>query len=142
MPMVRANQREVTNAIIAVLEAASITVGDGTAADCEKPYTVLTTVSGPRYDGPMDNTEIDGSDRFQFSSVADTRDQADWLREKVRTALTVEALDAQFVTDAVARRTMLLILDIPRGTRRDERGLPEPVFMAVDQFLVNTTPTP
>ena len=142
MPMVRANQREVTNAVIALLEAAGITVGDGTAADCEKPYTVITTVSGPRYEGPMDNTEIDGSNRYQFSSVADTRDQADWLREKVRVELTVQALDAQFVTDAVAQRTMLLILDIPRGTRRDERGLPEPVFMAVDQFLINTTPTP
>lgn len=142
MPMVRADDREVTNALIAILEAAGITVGDGTAANCEKPYTVISSVSGPRYDGPMDNTEADGSDRYQFSSVADTRDQADWQKSKVRAALTVEALDAQFITDSVARRTMMLILDIPRGTRRDERGLPEPVFMGVDQYLVNTTPTP
>ncbi len=142
MPMERADQRELTNAILAVLRAAGIEVGDATAPDCEKPYTIVSAVSGPRYDGPMDNTEADGSDRFQFSSVAVTRDSADRNRQLVRDALTVEALDAQFVVDAVARRTMMLILDIPRGTRRDERGLPDPVFLAVDQYLINTTPGP
>ncbi len=142
MPMERADQRELTNAILAVLKGAGIEVGDGTAPDCDKPYTIVSAVSGPRYDGPMDNTEADGSDRFQFSSVAVTRDSADRNRQLVRDALTVEALDAQFATDAVARRTMMLILDIPRGTRRDERGLPDPVFLAVDQFLINTTPAP
>jgi hypothetical protein len=142
MPMERANQRELSNAILAVLTGAGIEVGDATAPDCDKPYTIVSAVSGPRYDGPMDNTEIDGRDRFQFSSIGETRDQADRNRELVRDALTVEALDAQFTTDAVDRRTMMLVLDIPRGTRRDERGLPDPVFLAVDQFLIETTPTP
>ncbi len=140
--MVRANQRELTNAILDVLRGAGIEVGDATAPDCDKPYTIVSAVSGPRYSGPMDNTEIDGVDRFQFSSIGETRDQADRNRELVRDALTVEALDAQFVTDTVARRTMMLVLDIPRGTRRDERGLPDPVFLAVDQYLIETTPSP
>ncbi len=142
MPMVRADQRELTNAVLALLTAAGIEVGDATAPDCDKPYTIVSAVSGPRYTGPMDNTEIDGVDRFQFSSIGETRDQADRNRQLVRTALTVEALDAQFVTDSVARRTMMLVLDIPRGTRRDERGLPDPVFLAVDQYLIETTPSP
>ncbi len=142
MPMERADQRELTNAILALLTAAGIEVGDATAPDCDKPYTIVSAVSGPRYDGPMDDTEIDGSDRFQFSSIGETRDQADRSRQLVRDALTVEALDAQFVTDGVVRRTMKLILDIPRGTRRDERGLPDPVFLAVDQYLIDTTPGP
>ncbi len=142
MPMERANQRELTNAVLALLAAAGIEVGDATAPDCDKPYTIVSAVSGPRYEGPMDNTEIDGVDRFQFSSIGETRDQADRSRQLVRDALTVEALDAQFVTDSVARRTMMLVLDIPRGTRRDERGLPDPVFLAVDQYLIETTPSP
>jgi hypothetical protein len=142
MPMERADQRELTNAILALLTTAGIEVGDATAPDCDKPYTIVSAVSGPRYDGPMDNTEIDGSDRFQFSSIGVTRDSADLYRQKVRDALTVEALDAQFAADSVVRRTMRLILDIPRGTRRDERGLPDPVFLAVDQFLIDTTPGP
>ncbi len=142
MPMERADQRELTNAVLALLTATGIEVGDATAPDCDKPYTIVTAVSGPRYTGPMDNTEIDGVDRFQFSSIGVTRDSADGYRQLVRDALTVEALDAQFVTDSVTRRTMMLVLDIPRGTRRDERGLPDPVFLAVDQYLIETTPSP
>ena len=141
MPMERANSREVTNAVIHLLEAIdTMEVGDATAPDCDKPYTIVSNVSGPRYEGPMDNTEIDGQDRIQFSSIGETRDQADRNKEIVRAELTVEALTAQFVIDSVARRCTMLVLDIPRGTRRDERGLPDPVFQAVDQYLINTTP--
>lgn len=143
MPMERAPQGPITGAVIAVLEAIEgVHVGDATDPDCEKPYAVVHTVSGPRYEGPMDNTEIDSRDRYQISCIADTREQADWVRDKVRAGFTREALDTQFATDSVLRRTMILILDIPRGTRRDERGLPDPVFIGVDQYLIETTPTP
>ena len=143
MPMERAPQSPITDAVLAVVGVATgKPVGDATDPDCPKPYAVVHTVSGPRYEGPMDDTEIDSSDRYQISCIGETREQADRIRDRVREGFTIEALDAQFVTDSVARRTMILILDIPRGTRRDERGLPDPVFIGVDQYLIETTPTP
>ncbi len=143
MPMERAPQDPITSAVLAVVaDVTGKPAGDATDPDCDKPYAVVHTVSGPRYDGPMDNTEIDSADRFQISCIGETREQADRIRDRVRAGFTREALDAQFVTDSVARRTMILILDIPRGTRRDERGLPDPVFIGVDQYLIETTPTP
>ena len=119
-----------------------IETGDATDPDCEKPYAVVTAVSGPRYEGPMDDIEADGRDRIQFSYIGITRVSADILRDRGRVAITRQGLDAQFTAQGEMRRTMRVILDIPRGTRRDERGLPEPVFMGVDQYLIETTPIP
>jgi hypothetical protein len=89
----------------------------------------------------MSDTEADSADRIQFASIADTAEQADWLRDKVREVLTVPALDAEFVTLSADRRTMKLILDIPRGVQRDDRGLPAPIFTSIDQYMIETTPT-
>ena len=59
MPMERAPQGAITDAVIATINAIpNVMVGDATDPDCEKPYAVIHTVSGPRYSGPMDNTEI------------------------------------------------------------------------------------
>jgi hypothetical protein len=35
-----------------------------------------------------------------------------------------------------------VILDIPRGVQRDDRGLPAPIFSGIDQYLISTTPVP
>jgi len=119
----------------------AVPVSPANAPDCPKPYIVVTSVSSPRYTGPMSDTEADSADRIQFSCVALSAVQADWLRDKVREVLTTAALDAAFVTLSANRRVLMCILDIPRGVQRDDRGLPEPIFNSIDQYMIETTPT-
>ena len=139
--MARALLSPVIDACIVIAESTGIDVGDAVAPDCPKPFIVVSAVSSPRYTGPLSDTEADSSDRIQFTAIGTTREQADWARDKVRAALTTAALDAAFTTASANRRTMRVILDIPRGVQRDDRGLPEPIFSAIDQYMIGTTPT-
>jgi len=124
----------------AIAESSGFPVGMSDAPDCDPPYIIISSVSGPRYDGPFGDMEADSSDRIQFSYMGITQQQADALRDKLRAELTLDALDAQFVAQSANRRTFRIILDIPRGVQRDDRGLPEPRFLGIDQYLVETTP--
>ena len=138
--MPRALLSPVIQACINIAESTGLPVGDNVAPDCPKPYCVVSSVSSPRYDGPLDDGEADSSDRIQFSFIGDTRQSADFARDKVRVALTFSALDAQFIALFADRRTLNVVLDIPRGVQRDDRGLPNPIFMGIDQYMIETTP--
>ena len=138
--MTRPSISPVIQACINIAESTGVAVGDAVAPDCPKPYCVVGVVSSPRYDGPLDSPEADSADRVQFSFLGDTREQADSVRDDVRAALTVVALDAEFITLLADRRTLRLILDIPRGVQRDDRGLPNPIFTGIDQYMIETTP--
>ncbi len=139
--MTRPSISPVIQACINIAESTGVSVGDGVAPDCPKPFCVVGMVSSPRYDGPLSSPEADSADRIQFSFVGDTREQADAVRDDVRAALTVARLDTEFATLSANRRTLRLILDIPRGVQRDDRGLPEPIFTGIDQYMIETTPT-
>ena len=138
--MPRPQLSPIINACIAIAETVGVPVGDGEAPECPMPYIVVSNVSSPRYDGPLDDIEADSSDRIQFSYVGETREQADAMRDSIRLSLTVSAFNAELVALAANRRTMRIVLDIPRGTKRDERGLPNAIFLGVDQYLIDTTP--
>ena len=139
--MARATLSPVIEACIAIAESTGRTVGDGVAPDCPKPYVVIDSVSSRAYTGPFGDTEADSADRIQFAAVGDTREQVDSIRDDIRLALTVAALDAQFTAQSDLRRTLTVMLDIPRGVQRDDRGLPNPIFTAMDQYIIETTPT-
>ena len=139
--MPRAKLNPVILACIAIAETTNIVVGDGTAPEATRPYIVITAVSSPRYSGPpLTDSEADSADRIQFSFGGETREQADRIRDEVREALTATALDAEFVILSANRRVLNVILDIPRGVQRDDRGLPNPIFVAIDQYMIETTP--
>ena len=138
--MPRALLSPIIDACIAIAKSTNIPVGDGVAPKCDKPYIVVSSVSSPSYDGPLDDGEADSSDRVQFSCVGETREQADLMRDSLRAAMTFAAFDAEFASSSANRRMMLLVLDIPRGVTRDDRGLPNPIFMGVDQYIIKTTP--
>ena len=139
--MSRALLSPIIDACIAIAKSTSVPVGDGEAPDCEKPYIVVNAVSSPPYKGPLPDGEADSVDRIQFSCIGETRAQADAVRDDLRAAMTYAALDAQFVTLSANRRMMHLKLDINRGGQRDDRGLPAPIFSAIDQYIIETTPT-
>jgi len=140
--MARALISPILDACIAIAKTTNVAVGDNVAPDCDKPYIVVSSVSSRRYSGPLSDGEADSNDRIQFASIGETREQADLVRDSVRAALTTAALDAEFTSSGANRRTLELILDIPRGVQRDDRGLPNPIFNSVDQYLISTTPTP
>ena len=139
--MARAALSPVIEACIAIAESTGIIVGDGVAPDCDRPYLVVDSVSSRSYTGPFGDIEADSADRIQFAAVGDTREQVDAIRDDIRAALTVAALDTQFTTQSDDRRTLMVVLDIPRGVQRDDRGLPNPIFTAMDQYIIETTPT-
>lgn len=139
--MARALLSPIIEACLNIAATVGVPVGDGVAPDCDRPYIIVDSVSSPRYTGPLDDGESDSMDRIQFACVGNSREQADWARDKLRAALTYAALDAEFVTLSASRRTMEVILDIPRGVQRDDRGLPAPIFSGIDQYLISTTPT-
>ena len=139
--MARALLSPIIDACIAIAEGTGISVGDGVAPDCPKPFIVVSAVSSRRYDGPLSDGEADSADRIQFACVGNTRQSADFARDKLRAALTFTALDTEFNVNGADRRTLRVILDIPRGVQRDDRGLPEPIFTGIDQYLIETTPT-
>lgn len=133
----------IMRAVAAIVETLGDPVGLGGAPKgCNPPYYVITTISSPRYTGPfMHAPEADAMDRVQITAVSAISDeQANGNKDRVREAFTVAALDAQFVSDGEPRRTLSLVLDIPRGVQRDERGLPNPRYNAVDQYMIETTP--
>ena len=139
--MGRAVLAPVVNACVAIAKSTGIAVGDGNAPDCDKPYIVVTVVSSPRYSGPfLNDGEADSSDRIQFSFVGVTRESTDVIRDKVRAKMTASNLDAQFVTAPANRRVSTVILDVLRGSRVDDRGLPDSVVVGSDQYLIETTP--
>ena len=139
--MARATLSPIVDACVAIAESTGISVGDGNAPDCDAPYIVVSVVSSPRYDGPfLNDGEADSSDRIQFSFIGVTRVSADIVRDKVRAKMTASNLDAQFVISSADRRTSQVILDVLRGSRVDDRGLPDSVFVGSDQYLIETTP--
>ena len=140
--MARATLSPLINAVISIVETASgVPVGDGIAPDCEGPYMMVTAVSMRPYTGPFGDMESDSDDRIQISGIGATREQADSMRDAIRLALTVAALDTQFTADSESRRTMKVNLDMSPVTRREDRGLPNPIFTAIDQYMIETTPT-
>lgn len=140
--MARALISPILDACILIAKSTGVPVGDNVAPDCDKPYIVVSSVSSRSYTGPLSDGEADSNDRIQFASIGETREQSDLVRDSVRIALTTAALDAEFVTAGANRRVLELMLDIPRGVQRDDRGLPNPIFSSVDQYLISTTPTP
>ena len=138
--MARAKISPVIEACKTIAGAVGIPIGDGVAPDCPSPYIVIDSVSSRRYSGPFGDTEADSADRIQFACIGVTREVAGDIRDDIRALLTEDALNAEFVSQGSNRRTMQVILDIPRGVQRDDRGLPEPIFSAIDQYLISTTP--
>ena len=102
---------------------------------------MVSAVSMRPYTGPLSDSEADSDDRIQISGIGDTREQADSMRDAIRLALTTAALDAEFDTASELRRTLNVKLDMSPVMRREDRGLPNPIFTAIDQYMIETTPT-
>ena len=132
--------REHVAAIIATLEAAGLTVGDASGKNpatgelYARPYVVVYGDLGA-LDGPMGDRFADLSQTVTLHGVGDGPEQAQWVGDKARVALLSDAV-------TVAGRATLYVAPITGATQpvqRDDDVQP-PLFYAVDQYTVATTP--
>ena len=138
--------RTVTDAIITLLEAAPLTVGDGVAPSAGGwsgvpgqstfvGYVVVHPVSGGVLDGTIDAPNIDADPLYQLSTFGATREQCENIADLCR---------AEMVTKAaltVAGRSVLQVdQDMLDGARRDDDIQPA-TWMGVGRYRIFTTST-
>lgn len=124
--------REHTDGVIAALESVGLVVGDAVAPSGDPPYVVVYSISAAGWTGTLGALHDDGSLVFQVTCVGRSRDQAEWLADKV--ILTV--LGGITVT---SRSIPNIALDLSGGVARDDGQTP-PLWTAAPRFRIATTP--
>jgi hypothetical protein len=119
--------------------ALTMPVGDGTDPNHEPPYLVLRRTSTGLVEGPMDDLDADEEVRWQVNGVGVTAEQAELAIDMARLALTEPALTAALTAGSSGRVCQYISLDFSQEPRND-LGVTEPLFEAVDQYMVKTTP--
>jgi hypothetical protein len=136
---------DVTDAIIARLTAASLTVGDGEAPAAGGwsgsagqstfvPYVDVHPLPGGDVDGTLAAPNADAAPDYQLISVGATRAQAEFIGDEVREAMLSTAL-----TDPTGRSIALLTIEMLGGCIRDDTVQPA-VWMVSDRYRVLTKP--
>lgn len=135
--------RLVTDGVVAALEDAGLTVGDGekpagggwvgTAGQSGfVPYVVVYPLAGGTVDGPIDGPAEDAYPLYQITAVGATRAQCEWAADTARDALLAGFLLA-------GRRVAHVQVDMLGGTRRDDQNQP-PLWYSPDRYSITTTP--
>lgn len=124
-----------TDALLVVLRATGVLVGDGVKPDgADRKYAVLYSLTGGVADGPLDGREDDFQPMYQITAVGNTRQQADWVSDKLRAVM----IPWQGVVGT--RRVLYVRTDMSGGLQRDDDYQP-PLFYIADRYRVVTTPS-
>lgn len=130
-----------TQAILALLNTTTVTVGDGHAPrgpnkeEITPPYAVLYSISGGTFDGPLSDTQADVTLMYQITAVGKTRSSAQIVQDIMRSVMQRENL---VIPNRVVRDIRLVNPNI--GLVRDD-DLPNPLFYGYDRYEVDTTPS-
>lgn len=128
-----ANLREHTDAVIAALEAAGLTVYDGVApATPATKYAVVHHIND-EFSGTLEEPFEDARLVYQVTCVATTREQVEWVMDRVMVLLNGFEVDGRHI--AFVRP------DGGPGIRWDPDVTPA-VFYATPRFTVTSTPDP
>jgi hypothetical protein len=146
------DNRTITNALLALLEATPIEIGDGDVPDGAgwqgakgasqyKPYAVLyplltdTGADDPDM-GSLGQPYDDGRSWYQVTCVGGDRDQCELVAGIIRRALIGARPEIE------GRTVQAITCDEFVGPLRDDTTDPgePPVFMTGDRFLVSSTP--
>lgn len=128
LPVVRTH----TDAVIAALEGAGLTVGDAVAPDAAPPYAVVYSVSAGGWSGTLAEPYEDAALVFQVTCVGATREQAEWVADKaIATLLGGLSVSGRFIANVA--------IDLSGGVLRDDQRTP-PLFYSTPRFRVLTTP--
>jgi hypothetical protein len=121
-----------TAAIVAVLEAAGLTVGNGSGIGLTAPYVVVYSDSGA-VDGPLGDRFADLDQTVILHSVGTGPEQAQWVADKARTALLGS-------TPTVTGRTVLYVDHADSQPLYRDDDVTPPLYLAVDTYTFSTTP--
>ena len=124
--------RKHTDAVIAALEAAGLTVGDADAEGLTPPYAVVYKIDGGEYEGSFENPYEDAELIYQVTCVGVTREQAEWVADKA-----MVLLNGLTVAD---RRIALVSPEGGPGTRPDRDVTPH-VWYSTPRFRLKSTPS-
>lgn len=123
--------REHTDAVIAALQAAGLSVGDAVAPEDTPPYVVVYRVFDGR-SGTLGAPDDDAAITYQITCVGGSRQQAEWLAdevaEKLATGLTVTGRSVPRIAPE----------DGSGAVFRDDDVTP-PVFYCTPRFRVLST---
>lgn len=131
--------RKHTDAVIAALEGAALVVGDHEAPEGagRQPdetfdkYVVVYKIPGGKRSGNLDDPDGDAELIYQVTCVGSSRNEAEWLADKVDVTLRAGI--------SVAGRDVTVRPDGTHGLPRDDNVTP-PIFSATPRFRVKTTP--
>ena len=121
-----------TNAVIAKLQAASLTVGDAQGLT-PPPYVVVYPITGGSYSGTLTDPQKNAELVYQVTCVGSGREQAEWLLDKA----TVTMLSGITVT---GRALIHLYVQEPSGVQVDNDADP-PLFYATPRYRLLTVPS-
>lgn len=130
--MTVASIRTHSDAVIAALEGAGLTVGDGTADGLTVPYAVVYNISGGRMSGNLDDPFEDADLVYQVTCVGRTREQAEWVADKATVTLV-----AGF---SVAGRSIVLVTPEGGPGTRADRDVTPPVYFSTPRYTIKSTP--
>ena len=137
--------REITDAIVALLEGESLAVGRGKTPDgvgwqgdpgasSYVPFVNVHPLSGGVTDGTITDPDDDADTLYQLTCVGSTQEQAEWIGDQARNAM----LQRGALT--VPSRTINNVrVDMLGGARQDDSVEPV-VFMTIDHFRVLSVP--
>ena len=120
-----------TDAVIAALETAGLTVGDAKVPNAPLPHAIVYPIPGGDRSGSLANPYEDAEFVFQVTCVGTSREQAQWLADKAEAIL-----DGVTVTG----RTIHPSPDSNPGVFRDDDVTP-PVFYCTPRYRLKTTPS-
>ena len=123
--------RDHTNGIISALEA-ELVVGDAVAPDVDPPYAVVYPVPGGSTSGTLADPDDDAVFVYQVTCVGKSREQAEWIADKVLQLL-------QAGVTGPGRRVLRVSPDMHGGIQRDDQVTP-PVFASFPRFRIISTP--
>ena len=117
--------RTVTDDAITVLETGGLTVGDATGKGLTAPYVVAFPIGDIR-DGTIGQPWVDLRASIQFTCVGVSREQAEWLQDRVVTLMTA------------ASATFGHVEVLPSGAIARDDDISPPLFYAYPRFVLHT----
>lgn len=131
--------RTVTDALLTGLASdTGKNIGDSAApSDTTMPYAVLYRLAGGAPFSSLDHGNQYAIVTLQVTSVGETPEQAEWMKDKVREGM----LDLSNFTAPSGFRFEHVNLDLDGGVNRDDDLGTEPLFYGVDRFRLWVVPT-
>jgi hypothetical protein len=134
------SQRDHTDAVVAVLEAAGLSVGrgtrnssaDGSGTELAPPCVVVYPILGGSRTGPLDDYVKHAQLIYQITCVGETQAQTEWVRDK-----TEVLLDGITVT---GRHLDVVRHDFGSSDARRDGNAEPAVFVAMPRYRVSSSP--